>query len=50
MDKVAVLNLRPMQTGKIAKRYDSDEEFIQTELTLKAVQLGLGVIADLTTG
>lgn len=49
MDKIAVLNLRPMATGKLAKTHDSDEEYVLTELTLKAVEKGLGVIADLTT-
>lgn len=49
MDKIAVLNLRPMEQAKLAKTNDSDEEVIVTEFTTQVVQLGLGVIADLTT-
>lgn len=49
MDKIACLQLRPMETGKIAKTHDSNEEYVLTELTLKAVEKGLGAVADLTT-
>jgi hypothetical protein len=49
MDKVAVLNLRPMQTVKVAKTHDSDERVILTEFTTRVVERGLGIIADLTT-
>jgi Family of unknown function (DUF5309) len=49
MDKIAVLNLRPMEEAKLAKTNDSDEQVIVTEFTTQIVQLGLGVIADLTT-
>lgn len=49
MDKIQVLNLRPMRTGKIAKTHDSDEEFILTEMTTRVVEKGLGAVCDLTT-
>ena len=49
MDKIAVLNLRPMEMAKLAKTNDSDEEVIVTEFTTQVVQLGIGVVADLTT-
>lgn len=49
MDKIAVLNLRPMLTTKVAKTNDSDEEVVLTELTTQVVEKGLGIVADLTT-
>lgn len=49
MDKISVLNLRPMATGKLAKTHDSDEEYVLTECTTRVVEKGIGVIADLTT-
>ena len=49
MSKIAVLQLRAMQTGKLAKTNDSDEEFIVTEMTTEVIEKGLGAIADLTT-
>lgn len=49
MEKIGIFNLRAMQTGKLAKTHDSDEEFILAELTTKVVEKGCGVIADLTT-
>jgi hypothetical protein len=49
MEGVAVLNLRAMQRGKLAKTNDSDEEFVLTEQTTQVVQKAIGVIADLTT-
>lgn len=49
MSKIAVLNLRPMSEGKLAKTNDSMEEYILTEMTTRVVEKGLGVIADLTT-
>lgn len=49
MEKVNILQLRAMQTGKIAKTHDSDEEYILTEMTTKVVEKGIGVIADLLT-
>lgn len=49
MDKLAVLNLRPMETAKLAKTNDSDEEVVVTEFTTQVVERGLGGIFDLTT-
>jgi hypothetical protein len=49
MDKIGVLNLRPMQTIKTAKTHDSDEVVLLTEFTTRVVERGLGVVADLTT-
>lgn len=49
MDKIGILQLRAMETGKIAKTHDSNEEYILTELTTKVVEQGLGIVADLTT-
>lgn len=49
MSKIAVLNLRAMETGKIAKTHDSDERYILSELSLQVVEKGLGIVADLTT-
>lgn len=49
MDKIAILQLRAMETGKLAKTNDSTEEYMLTELTTQVVEKGLGVIADLTT-
>lgn len=49
MEGIAVLNLRPMEKGKLAKTNDSDEEYILTEQTTQVVQKAIGIIADLTT-
>lgn len=49
MDKIGILQLRAMETGKIAKTHDSNEEYILTEMTTKVVEKGLGIVADLTT-
>lgn len=46
---VAVLNLRAMEKGKLAKTNDSDEEYILSEQTTQVVQKSIGIIADLTT-
>lgn len=49
MSKIAILQLRAMQTGKLAKTNDSDEEYMVTEMTTEIIERGLGAIADLTT-
>lgn len=49
MDKICCLQVRAMETGKIAKTHDSNEEYILTEMTTKVVEKGLGAVADLTT-
>ena len=49
MDKIAVLQLRAMESGKLAKTHDSNEEYVLTEMTTQVVEKGIGVIADLTT-
>ena len=48
MDKIAVLNLRPMEEAKLAKTNDSDEEVVVTEFTTQVVERGMGIVADLT--
>ena len=49
MDSIACLELRPMQTGDIAKTHDSKEKFVLTEFTTQVNEKGLGIVADLTT-
>lgn len=49
MNKIAILNLRPWETAKLAKTNDSTEEVMLTEFTTMVVERGIAVIADLTT-